>query len=357
MYRPLIRPSLFLLDPERAHDLALAMASALERFPFLLRMIESRCRVDDQALHQHLFGMTFQNPLSIAAGLDKNGQHLPFWKAIGCGFAEIGSVTWKPSKGNPKPRMFRLPRDRAIINRMGLNNHGVQEIVSRWKPMEGFPVGINIAKTHDPAIVGEAAVSDIVSSVRVAAPHASYLVLNVSCPNTREGKTFEDPESLDSLLMSVRAVPDLPPLLVKLSPDLDEGMVIDIVSVLERYRIDGVVVANTSRDRRALSTRAGLVSKIGAGGLSGAPIRDRSTMMIRQLYGMTQGRMPIIGVGGIMSAEDAYVKMRAGASLIQLYTGLVYEGPGLISQINHGLIRLLARDHFSHLGECVGSDA
>src|SRR5690606_34644848 len=292
---------------------------------------------------------------------------VPFWAALGFGFAEVGSVTAQPSEGNPRPRAFRLPADRALVNRMGLGNEGAEAVAARLARLErpnDFALGVNVAKTHSPAILGDAAVEDFRTSVRLLLPHADYLALNVSCPNTAEGKTFETPDALDALLAAVMAEhaaqASTVPVLVKLSPPISEtdfGCTDELVAVARGHGVEGFIAANTAPDRAGLVTEAGRVAAVGRGGLSGRPLAARSTALVRHLYRLTDGAVPILGVGGVDSPEAAYAKVRAGASLVELYTGLVYEGPGLVKRIREGLLRLLDRDGLARLGEAVGADA
>ena len=313
-------------------------------------------------------GLTFGNPVGLAAGFDKNAALVPFWAALGFGFAEVGSVTARPSPGNPRPRAFRLPADRALVNRMGLNNEGAEAVAARLAaspPPPGFVLGVNVAKTHDPAILGADAIADFRTSVRLLLPHAPYLALNVSCPNTAEGKTFEEPDALDALLeavMAERAAAGLRmPVLVKLSPpalaDVDLGLVDELVAISRAHEVEGFIATNTAPDRDGLTTPAATLDAVGRGGLSGAPLAARSERLVRHLYRHTAGALPIVGVGGIDSAEAAYRRIRAGASLVQVYTGLVYEGPGLARRINRGLVRLLDQDRLGSISEAVGTDA
>jgi dihydroorotate dehydrogenase len=312
-------------------------------------------------------GLTFRSPVGLAAGFDKNAEGVPLWAALGLGFAEVGSVTAQPSAGNPMPRAFRLERDRALVNRMGLNNDGAEAIARRLateKRPPGFVVGVNVAKTHDPAILGEVAVEDFRASVRLLLPHADFLVLNVSCPNTAEGKTFEEPAALDTLLVAVMAErarqASSVPVLVKLSPPpspTDPGCTDELVAVARAHGVEGFVAVNTASDRAGVTADAATLEEIGRGGLSGRPLAARATALVRRLYRLTGGTLPVIGVGGVDSAEAAYEKVRAGASLVELYTGLVYEGPGLPARIARGLLRLLDRDGLATLSEAVGKDA
>ncbi len=357
---PLLRPLLFRLDAEAAHGAAVRAARLGQRVPALLRPF----RFEDPALGQRLWGREFANPVGLAAGFDKNAALVRFWAALGFGFAEVGSVTARPSAGTPAPRAFRLPRDRALVNRMGLNNDGADAVAERLREASrAIPLGINLAKTHDPAILGEAATEDFLYSFRRLAPLADYVALNVSCPNTAEGKTFEEPVAFDGLLTAVMAEQEAlglrVPVLAKLSPpadlSFDLGPVDELVGIALARGVAGFVATNTAGDRAGLRTEAARLAEIGRGGLSGRPLADRATALVRHLYRRAEGRLPVIGVGGVDSAEAAYAKVRAGASLVEVYTGLVYEGPGLVGRINRSLVRLLERDGFASVGEAVGT--
>ncbi len=358
-----LRRFLFRLEPERAHNLGSMAARAGQRLAHGL--LEKRFQFESDRLRSEVLGLSFANPLGIAAGFDKNARLIRFWAALGCGFAEIGSVTAKKSRGNPKPRMFRLEEERAIINRMGLNNQGAARIARRIAAGHpaAIPLGVSLTKTHDPAIQGQDAIDDFTTSFSACAPFASFVVLNLSCPNTAEGRTFEDPNALDELLkyiMPIRStMENPPPVLVKLSPPVADGVVLDsevdeIVAVSIAHGINGFVASNTESGRDLLDVSDERLASIGAGGLSGPPLRSRSTELVRYLYETTGGELPIVGVGGVATGQDAYDKIRAGASLVQLYTALVYEGPAVFRSIKMELDELLERDGFASVSDAVG---
>ncbi|MES3630095.1 MAG: quinone-dependent dihydroorotate dehydrogenase [Longimonas sp.] len=364
MYR-LIRPLLFRLDAERAHTWSLRAARLLQHADQSL--LAPLYGYEHERLRQTLWGLDWTNPVGLAAGADKNGVAMRYWHSIGLGHVEVGSVSAQPCSGNARPRAFRVPEDQALINRMGLNNDGANAVAERlqaYSDRNGI-VGVNLAKTHDPDIMGEAARNDFCTSFRALAPHADYVTLNVSCPNTRSGKTFEAPGALDALLtdvLSVRSELDLTvPVLVKLSPPVSDRVVYDsalerVIRVAQAHGVDGYIATNTASDRRGMRASDEQLEAIGGGGLSGQPLTARSTQLVRYLYEATGGSVPIIGVGGIASAEDAFAKIRAGASLVQLYTGLVYHGPALVKSINQGLVRLLDAHDLPTIGDAVGTD-
>jgi dihydroorotate dehydrogenase len=365
LYRHLLRPLFFRLSPDRAHDVAVQLAGTSARIPGAISALRLVYQRDYPSLQQTLFGLSFPNPVGIAAGFDKNAVCIPFLQALGLGFIEIGSVTAQARPGNPRPRSFRLPADESLINRLGLNNDGAQTVCRRLAALgpplrrqltnrdvaesnsgqpagkRRVPIGVNIAKTHDPRILGAAAHADYAASFAEARDVADFITLNISCPNTAEGKTFEEPEALAALLahLDLGNDPDMPPVLVKLSPDLSQEQIGELVDLCRKSGISGFVATNTSTQRTGLHTSAEELADIGAGGLSGQAIRDRATRTIQAIAEATGGDLPIIGVGGIASAAQAFEKIEAGANLVQIYTGLVYEGPRLIGKINNGLAK------------------
>lgn len=359
MYK-LIKPILFKQDPEKIHEIILYIGKQLSSSN-IGKYFRFFYGFDDKSLHTNVFKINFKNPVGLAAGFDKNGEIINFLSYISFGFVEIGSITAIYSEGNVKPRLFRLVDNKAIINRMGLNNNGVEEIYKRLdKQNFRIPFGINIAKTHDPKILGDIAIKDFCYTFNMIYHIGDYITINISCPNTKEGKTFEDIKALDELLSEINKVKEKfeykKPLLVKLSPDLSYKSIDGIIDISERYKINGYVLCNTSSNIDNLKIDSKKLTEIGKGGLSGIPIRSKSTELIRYIYKQLNGNTNIIGVGGIFSAKDAYEKIVAGASLIQIYTGLIYEGVGLVKRINKGLVTLLKQNGFSSIKEAVGSD-
>lgn len=352
LYKPLVKPLLFQLSADRAHDLTLDLAAFVSRQRWMIRLIRSIYNREHPGLHQKIWGLPFHSPLGVAAGFDKNGHTPPLMKALGFGYMEVGSITANAGTGNPRPRSWRLPKDRSLINRLGLNNDGAKTVVKRLTNRSAdFPVGINIAKTHNPAIQGQDALDDYLFSLSLAKPVADYITLNISCPNTEEGKTFEDPEALDRLLDHLCVGDDSsdPPVLIKLSVDLDDRQLYELLDVTESYAVSGYVAVNTSSGRANLKTDGKTLKAIGRGGLSGQAIAGRSTAMIEKLSEHTKGEKTIIGAGGIFSAQDAIEKLKAGADLLQVYTGLVYEGPVLAKCINRGISDYLAENGLEHV--------
>ena len=324
MYR-LLRPLLFRLDAETAHDLG---ARAMDRGLLRLKRPVVAAR--------SLLGQRFDNPVGVAAGFDKNGSHIKGLTRIGFGFIEIGSVTARPSEGNPQPRLFRLPEDHALINRMGLNNAGAAAVAKRLTGLKrAVPLFINIAKSHDASLSGQAAINDYVHSVKLLAPHADVLVLNVSCPNSGDGRTFEHPDALAPLLAAVMTAKGDVPLLVKLSPDLPNAALDAAVALSVEAGVAGFTVANTTVQRGGLKTPKARLDAIGKGGLSGAPLFPRTIVRVTRVRGLTD--LPIVAVGGISTGAQAQAALDAGANLVQIYTGFVYGGPWTVRRICAGL--------------------
>jgi dihydroorotate dehydrogenase len=344
---PLVRPLLRALPPETAHRLTLTGLAA--------GLAGTSRAPDPPELRQRLWGLDFPNPIGIAAGFDKDARAPDALLRLGFGFVEIGTVTPRPQAGNPKPRVFRLEADGALINRMGFNSGGLDRVVERlaMRRREGGIVGVNIGKNRDSAD----AAPDYAEGVRRAAALADYLVVNVSSPNTPGLRDLQTRAVLEALLRQVLIVRDeagvRPPLLVKIAPDLTPEECADIAAVALATGIDGMIIANTTIARpselRDVQARE-------AGGLSGRPLLGPSTALLAEMYRLTEGRLPLIGVGGATSADDAYAKVRAGASLVQLYTALVFAGPALLGRIKTGLAALLRRDGFTSVAEAVGAD-
>ena len=336
-----LRPLLFRLDPERAHNLTLHLlslaGSLLPIRAWLRRIFTSQT----PGLGVRLFGLDFRNPVGMAAGFDKDGQAIPGLACLGFGHLELGTVTPDPQIGNPKPRVFRLPEDQAVINRMGFPNAGAEALLKNLRRgcPPGVVVGVNIGKGIDTPI--EDAVEDYLILLKMFYSYADYLAINVSSPNTIGLRRLQGREHLEDLLQALsversslkiisgRRVP----ILVKLAPDLTEGELEDAVEVIVSSGMDGVIATNTTVERVGLSSR----HREETGGLSGEPLKDHSTEVVRRIHQITDGRLPIVGVGGIFGPEDAREKLDAGASLVQIYTGLVYHGPGLVSEILEGL--------------------
>lgn len=339
MYKSLIKPVLFLFPPEKAHAITVFAWRFLSGVPVLSSALKSWLAFEHPALEKTVFGIKFPNPIGLAAGFDKDGKYFKDMSKLGFGFIEIGTVTPKPQPGNPQPRLFRLPADQALINRMGFNNDGVEELAQRLKnhPSSGIIIGGNIGKNKDTP--NEQAINDYLICLRTLYPYVDYFVVNVSSPNTPGLRELQEKEPLTNLLKTLKEEIQhhevKKPLLLKIAPDLTDSQLDDIVDIILTTRTDGVIATNTTIARSNLHSDT---SAIGAGGLSGLPLKDRSTEVIRYLVKKSNGKIPVIGVGGIFSARDAREKLDAGASLVQVYTGLIYEGPFMIRNIKKNLL-------------------
>jgi dihydroorotate dehydrogenase len=368
LYRSVVRPALFRLAPETAHELALHALTVALRPESVRRLVASRLSREPFGKLKR-FGLSFSNPVGLAAGFDKNGTAARELAALGFGFLEVGTVTHLAQAGNSQPRLFRLPKDRALINRQGFNNEGAAALVARLERV-GRPdcvLGINIGKSRVVEVAD--AVADYLASFEIVHPHADYITINVSSPNTPGLRELQQADALEELLAALQTrnqelslrggrTDGRVPLLLKVAPDLDERELELIVEVARRNRIDGIIATNTTTARTNLAnTPPDVVSAIGAGGLSGSPLRARSTEVIRALYRLARGEIRIIGVGGIFNAADAWEKICAGASLVQLYTGFIYEGLTAARDINEGLAEILRREGFRTLDEAVGCRA
>jgi dihydroorotate dehydrogenase len=389
LYRTFIRPSLFAQDSEDIHNFTVRSLGRISRNPLLCDAVGSFLKPPD--LPVTLWGLRFPNPVGLAAGMDKEAEALPAWETLGFGFAELGGITWHAQAGNPKPRVFRAIPDEALVNRMGFNNPGAQAIALRlaeWRRLGRWPkhpIGINLGKSKVTPI--EDAAEDYASSLRVLWPHADFFVVNVSSPNTPNLRQLQDKSALDGILAALQqvnrdaaqkqSVESQPatghshapptsdcsagsatkPILVKVAPDLAFEALDDILELVQPRCLAGLVATNTSIGRPEPSSEPLRRIYAEPGGLSGKPLRARSTEIIRHLYRQTQGKLPIIGVGGIASAADAWEKITAGAVLLQVYTGLVYEGPGLAKSIVQGLRQRLDEAALADWAQAVGLHA
>ena len=343
MYRLLIRPILFLFPPETIHQLLISFIRLVFWIPGLKWLLRKVYHINNELLKTEFLGITFSNPVGLAAGFDKNAEAYREFCMFGFSFIEVGTVTPLGQPGNPKPRSFRLTKDLGLINRMGFNNHGAQAAATklrRRRPKE-LILGGNMGKnTQTP---NEEAVSDYEAVFREISRGVDYVVVNVSCPNITDMQELQDQESLEAILkriLEVREEMNLErPVLLKISPDLNQGQMDETLELISRLKLDGIVATNTTIRREGLKTSRDRIEAIGSGGLSGAPITARSLEVVRYIHEKTGGNLPIIAVGGIMSVRDALNMLDAGATLIQLYTGFVYGGPGLVRRINKAILR------------------
>jgi dihydroorotate dehydrogenase len=370
LYRHVIRPVLFAQAAEEVHRRTMHGLSRAGRSEFLCDALQTF--LGAPKLPVDLFDLRFPNPVGLAAGMDKNAEAVPTWSALGFGFTELGAATWHAQPGNPEPRLFRAVADEAIINRMGFNNIGAEAIATQlmeWRALGRWPdhpVGINLGKSKITPL--EKAAEDYAQSFRVLRPHLDFFVVNVSSPNTPNLRQLQDKAALNEILMAIQevqgpAAPDQKskikskPVLVKVAPDLSFEALDEILELVGPRQIAGIVATNTTISRPQ-STDTDLQRVYGeAGGLSGRPLRSRSTEVVRHLYRQTRGSLPIIGVGGIFDAADAWDKIAAGASLVQVYTGLVYQGPGIAKRIVSGLLERLERAGMTGLKHAVGCEA
>jgi len=341
LYRSIIRPILLKFDPETVHHFTFKCFKLFQKSALIRSVVSAQFKVNAPRLERELFGLKFPNPVGLAAGLDKNAEAFDFLGSMGFGFIEIGTVTPIAQSGNPLPRLFRFINDKALINRMGFNNEGVEKVIERLrKKKTNVLIGGNIGKNK--ITPNEDATSDYIKCFDALYTYVDYFVVNVSSPNTPNLRELQDKEPLTKLLsdlMELNRSKEKPkPILLKIAPDVNHSQLDDIIDIVKTTSIDGIVATNTTISREGLSYSENEIERIGAGGLSGKPLRERSTEVIRYIHKKSNGSIPIIGVGGIMSKKDALEKLEAGASLIQLYTGFIYEGPALIKAINKELL-------------------
>ena len=358
----LLRPFLFRLPAETAHDLTIRSLAFASRHPGLLRLLQLFSGFRDERLHTDVLGLGFENPLLLAAGLDKNAACVPAWAALGFGGAEVGTVTHQAQEGNPRPRLFRLPEDAALINRMGFNNEGAEAVRARLSALGSaadpeaarparLPVGINVGKSRDAPL--DAAAADYEASLSRLWPYADYVVLNVSSPNTPGLRQLQERGPLVELLglaASLQETEGRKPVLLKIAPDLGDPGLADICVLAEEYGLAGIIATNTTIGRDGLRVDPGE-----AGGLSGRPLAARSLEVLRFLRARTD--LPLVSAGGVDGPREAVARLRAGASLLQVYTALIYRGPGLLKDILAGIVRELEREGLSSVGELTGLDA
>jgi dihydroorotate dehydrogenase len=362
-YRNCVRRALFTMAPEEIHEWTMRGLGLASRYAVLCDLLTELFGAPE--LSVELWGLKFPNPVGLAAGMDKWAEAAPVWPALGFGHSELGAATWHAQPGNPQPRLFRAIPAEAIVNRMGFNNPGAEAIAARlaeWRRLgrwPAHPVGMNLGKSKITPL--EKAAEDYAASFRVLRPHADFFVVNVSSPNTPNLRQLQDRAALDEIFAALNEVQSQPPgtvlkpILVKVAPDLSFEALDEILGIVEARRIHGIVATNTTITRPHTEDPELRRVYAEAGGLSGRPLRARSTEVIRHLYQQTRGRVPIVGVGGIFSAADAWEKITAGASLVQLYTSLVFEGPGVARQVVTGLVEHLRSAGFKHLRDAVGT--
>ncbi|MBA4496226.1 quinone-dependent dihydroorotate dehydrogenase [Paenactinomyces guangxiensis] len=355
-----LRKILFQINPETAHEWTIRSLNIMQSNSVLKNWFQKKMTVTDSRLSTECLGLHFPNPVGLAAGFDKHAGVYPAFAALGFGFVEVGTLTPRPQPGNPSPRLFRLPPDQALINRMGFNNHGVEQAKQTFEhlPRPPIPIGINLGKNKDTP--NEQASRDYLTGLKTLYGYGDYFVINISSPNTKGLRDLQQVDALGRLLTDILArrneLADQTgkhrPVLLKIAPDLSPESLSDIIKTALHLEIDGVIATNTTLSREGLQS----ARQNEAGGLSGRPLTRRSTELIRQIYAITGGKIPIIGVGGIFTGKDAYDKIRAGANLIQVYTGMIYRGPSIARLINEELLQLLEQDQLSSIREAVGLD-
>ena len=365
-YRSILRPVLFAQDSEKIHDRTLRALGCASRHPLLSRLAAAFYAAPQ--LPVAILGLQFPNPLGLAAGMDKLAQAVPIWPALGFGFSELGGVTWHPQPGNPSPRLFRAIKDQALVNSMGFNNPGAEamaQTLAQWEKAglwPAHPVGLNLGKSKSTPLARAA--EDYANSFRLLRPHADFFVVNVSSPNTPNLRQLQDKAALDEILAALQQIQQAPasanappprPILVKVAPDLSFEALDEILELTGPRHVAGIVATNTTITRPDTSDPQLRRVYAASGGLSGRPLCARSTEIVRHLCRQTRGALPIIGVGGIFNAADAWEKITAGASLVQVYTGMIYEGPSINRQIVNGLRRRLAQGGFTSWPQAVGS--
>jgi dihydroorotate dehydrogenase len=360
IYQNLIRPALFKLPTETAHEFGIDALNVGLRSKIAQDFFAEKFKCEEFGELKR-FGLTFKNPLGVAAGFDKNGKVFNQLSALGFGFVEVGTVTFEAQKGNEKPRLFRLPQDKALVNRLGFNNEGTPRVVERLKRINrNCILGVNIGKNKD--VPNEEAIENYLKSFDLAFEVADYITVNVSSPNTPNLRELQKAENLEELLsilqkrnleLGKQNNKDLP-LLVKIAPDLSESEIEAITDICLRLEISGIIATNTTVARNNLQTNVNKLEKIGNGGLSGKPLHKRSNEVIKQIYKTSKGKLPIVGVGGIFNREDAFEKIASGACLLQSYTGFVYQGFTFARDINFGLAKILREKGFRNLDEAIG---
>lgn len=363
-YKNLIKPVIFMMDPENVHDYAIILGKFFGNYSITRKLTSICFEYKNPILKQNIFGIKFENPVGLAAGFDKNAEMTRIARHLNFGFTEVGSITGEPCEGNPRPRLWRLIKSKGIIVWYGLKNDGVEKIYRRLKNLSfSVPLGISVARTNSKEVIGlEKEIPDYIKTLRIfsAGGLGDYFVINISCPNTCGGAEFHNPDNLEKLLKEVSTLKIAKPIFIKMQPDLPKETIYKIIELARVYGIRGFISSNLAKKRENLK-----VSDLkelenidpGYGGVSGKPMEHMSNDLIKYLYQKTRGEFVIIGCGGVFSAEDAYKKIRLGASLVQIITGMIFEGPQLISQINYGLVELLKRDRFKNISEAVGVDS
>jgi len=359
-YQTIFKRIFFAIDPEKVHDMMLKFGRLLGSNPLSRKFNSALFNYKNKKLEQTILGIEFMNPVGLAAGFDKNAEIMQVIKETGFGFEEIGSVTAKPCKGNAKPRLWRLKKSKGLVVYYGLKNDGAEVIAQRLvKNKSKIPIGVSIAKTNCRETANEdEGIKDYCESVKILKNHGDYLTINISCPNAYGGLPFTDEQSLNKLLGEIRKIEINKPLFLKMATDLSNDEIDAIIELSRKYKIAGFICTNLTKDRKNKDIESKIIDKNipELGGISGLPIKELSNKLIKYIYEKTGNEFIIIGCGGIFSAEDAYEKIKNGASLVQLITGMIFEGPQLISEINQGLVGLLKKDGYSSISEAIGKN-
>ncbi len=360
MYKHIVKSIVFHIDPEKVHDNIIFFGKFLGS-NFITRSITSIFfNYSNKKLEQNILGIKFKNPIGLAAGFDKNAYITKILPAVGFGYAEIGSITGEPCEGNKKPRLWRLKKSEGLIVYYGLKNDGCEKIAKKLKNKKfNIPIGISIAKTNCKYTANkEAGINDYIKAFITLKDIGNYITINISCPNAFGGRPFTKPKDLNDLLIEIEKIPCDKPIFLKLAPDLNTNELDDIINICNNHRIAGFICANLTKDRTNIKIKKYLKDKDikTVGGISGKPVRDLSTQLIKYIYQKTKCKYIIIGCGGVFSAEDAYEKIKAGASLIQLITGMIFKGPQLISEINQGIVTLLEKDGYKNISQAIGKN-
>lgn len=356
-YRHLIKPVFFRFDPEAVHDAICSIGEVLGRYALGRECLRVLFAYEHPSLKTTVCGIHFSNPVGLSAGFDKNARLTDIMPSIGFGFEEVGSITGEPCEGNPKPRLWRLPHTKGLVVYYGLKNDGSDAISIRLQHKRcSIPIGTSIAKTNSLKTISlEEGIADYKKAFQALTDIGAYFTINISCPNVYGGEPFTEPNRLEALLTALDPLPTKKPIFLKITADISFEALDALVDVVDRHRVHGFILSNLTKDRTNPVIHQEDLAKAGKGGISGKPVADRSNALISHLYKTKGKRYCIIGVGGIFTAEDAYEKIRRGASLVQLITGMIYEGPQLIGEINRGLVALLKRDGFRHIHEAVGT--
>ncbi|KKQ48026.1 MAG: Dihydroorotate dehydrogenase 2 [Candidatus Yanofskybacteria bacterium GW2011_GWC2_37_9] len=355
-YKWILKPILFRFDPENVHNKISSIGNFLGKYSITKKIVSIFWNYSNEALEQNILGINFKNPVGLSAGFDKNAELTEIIPSIGFGFMEVGSITGDVCAGNPKPRLWRLKKSKSLAVYYGLMNDGCEAIAKKLKGKKfTIPIGISIAKTNCKETVDtEKAIENYFKAYKAFTNIGDYCVINISCPNAFGGQPFTDSAKLDALLQKITSIPKNKPIFLKLSPDLSKKEIDEIIAIATRWKIDGFICTNLTKNRDNKNIIDENVSKLG--GFSGKVLNNLSDELLRYVYKKTNGKFIIIGSGGIFTAEDAYRKIKAGASLVQLITGMVFEGPQLISDINKGLVKLLKADGYKNISEAVGKE-